>query len=78
MMVTWNTVAGVPKVIPPNGVCKICVLGKHHEAPLNVGNAWCVSNLFELVHSDLCCINKHSLAGARCVLRFIDDISHYT
>ena len=37
-----------------------------------------MSNPLELVHSDLCCINKPSLAGARYVLSFIDDLCHYT
>ena len=35
-------------------------------------------NPLELLHSDLCCINKTSLVGARYVLTFIDDLSHYT
>ena len=77
MMVTQNMVVGLPKVLPPNGVCKGCVLGKHHQAPFDSRNAWHASNLLELVHSDLCCINKPSLIGARYVLTFIDDLSRY-
>jgi hypothetical protein len=77
MMVTQNMVVGLPKVLPPDGVCKGCVLGKHHQAPFDYGNAWPASNLFELVHSELCCINKPSLAGAGYVFTFIDDLSHY-
>ena len=71
-------VVGLPKVLPPNGVCKGCVLTKHHQAPFDSGNAWHVSNPLDLVHSDLCNINKTSLASARYVLSFIDDISCYT
>jgi hypothetical protein len=36
------------------------------------------TKLLELVHSDLCCINLPSLAGARYILTFIDDLSHFT
>jgi hypothetical protein len=78
MIVTHNMVFGLPKVLPPNGVCKGCVLGKHHQAPFESRNVWRVLNLLELVHSDVCCINKTSLAGVRYVLTFIDDLSHYT
>ena len=77
-MVTWNMVVGLPKVLLPDGVCKSCVLGKHHQAPFDFGNAWCASNLLELIHSDLCCINKPYLVGARYFLTFIDDLSRYT
>lgn len=58
MMVTQNMVVNLPKVLPPDGVCKGCVLGKHHQAPFDSGNAWHALSLLELVHSDLCCINK--------------------
>ena len=37
-----------------------------------------MSNPLELVHSDICCINKPSLVGVRYVLTFIDDLSYYT
>ena len=77
-MVTQNIVVGLPKVIPPAGVCKGCVLGKHHQEPYKYENAWCVSSLLELVHSVLDCINKPSLVGARYVLTFIDYLSCYT
>ena len=77
-MVTQNMVVGLPKVLPPDGVCKGCVLRKNHRAPFEYGNAWLASNPLSLVHSDLCCINKPSLAGVRYVLTFIDDVSHYT
>ena len=71
-------VVGLPKILPPDGVCRGCVLGKHHQAPFNSRNAWHASNPLELVHNDLCFINKLSLAIARYVLTFIDDLSHYT
>lgn len=71
-------VIGLPKVHPPDGVCKGCVLRKHHQEPFDFGNTWCASNLLGLVHSDISCINKPFLVGARYVLGFIDGISHYT
>jgi hypothetical protein len=71
-------VVGFPKVFPPEGVCKGCVLGKHHQAPFDSGKAWRAQNLLELVHSDVCCINLPSLVGARYILTFIDDFSHFT
>ena len=38
----------------------------------------CALNPLELVHSDLCYINKPSLVGARYVLTFINDLSCFT
>ena len=78
MMVTQNMVAIIPKVLPPDGVCKGYVLGNHHQEPFDFGNAWRASNYLELVHNDLRCINKPSLVGARYVLTFIDYLSRYT
>jgi hypothetical protein len=71
-------VVGLPKVFPPEGVCKGCVLGKHHQAPFDSGQAWRAQNLLELVHNDVCSINLPSLEGARYILTFIDDFSHFT
>lgn len=71
-------VAGLPKVLPPNGLCKGCVLGMHHWARFDSRNAWHASNPLELVHSDLFYINNPSLVGANYVLTFIDDLTHYT
>ena len=70
LMVIQNMVSSVPKSLPPNGVCKGCVLGKHHEAPFDYGNAWHALNPLDLVHSDPCCINKPSLVGTRYVRTF--------
>jgi len=53
------------------------VLGKHHQTPFDFDKAWRVQNLLELVHNDVCCINLPSLAGARYILTFIDDLSHF-
>jgi transposase InsO family protein len=77
-METQKMVVGLPKVFPPEGVYKGCVLGKHHQAPFDSGKVWRAQNLLELVHNDVCCINLPSLAGARYILTFIDDLSHFT
>jgi hypothetical protein len=77
-MVTQNMVVGLPKVLPPDGVYRGCVLGKHHQAPFDSGKAWCAHNPLELVHNDLCCINNPSLAGVKYILTFIDDLSRFT
>ena len=77
-MVTENMVSSLPKVIPLDGVCKGCVLEKHHQASFDSGNVQCASNPLELVHGDLCCVNKPLLVGERYVLTNIDDVSYYT
>ena len=71
-------VVDLPKVVSSYGVCKGCLLGKHHRAPLDSRNTWRVSNPMVLVQSGLCYINNPSLAGAKYVLTFIDDLSHFT
>lgn len=75
LTVTQNMVNGILKMITPYRVCKGCMLGKHHHTPFNFGNAWHASNLLELVHNDLYCINKPSLEGVGYVPMFIDDLS---
>lgn len=78
LIVTQNMVVDLPNILPPNEVCKGCVLGKQQHVPFDSGNAWNVSNYLELVHSYLCCINNPSLEGARYVLTFIDGLLCYT
>jgi hypothetical protein len=36
---THNMVVGLPRMFPPEGVCKGCVLGKHHHKPFHSGKA---------------------------------------
>jgi hypothetical protein len=71
-------VVGLLKVFPPEGVCKVCILGKHSQAPFDSSKSWRTQNLLELVHSDVCYINLSSLEGARNILTFIDNFSHFT
>jgi hypothetical protein len=71
-------VVGLSRVFPPEGVCKGCILGKHHQEPFNSRQVWQVKNLLELVHYDVCLVNLPSLAHARYTLTFIDDFSHFT
>jgi hypothetical protein len=48
------------------------------KVAFEIGKAWREKTQLELVHSDLCTLNKPSLVGARYVLTFIDDFSRYT
>jgi hypothetical protein len=61
------------------GVCKGCIIGKHHEDKFEKGKAKRASSSMELVHSDLMVPFPHSsINKARYVLTFIDDYSCYT
>jgi hypothetical protein len=71
-------VVGLPKVLPPEGVYRGCVYGKHHQTPFNFGQVWKEKNPLELNHSDVRCINQPSLVGAKYILTFIDDLSRFT
>jgi len=77
VLATYNMVVGLSKVFPPKGVCKGCVLAKHHQAPFDYGKSRRKQNLLELVHNDVYCINLPSLVGARYILTFIDDFSRF-
>jgi len=35
-----NMVVDLLKVVPPNGLCRGCVLRKHNHIPFNLGKAW--------------------------------------
>jgi hypothetical protein len=54
------------------------VLSKNHQAPFDSSKVWQEQDLLVQVHSDVCCINLPSLVGARYILTFIDDLSHFT
>ena len=58
-------VIGLPNTVPPNGVCKGYMLGKHHHAPFDSGKAWRAKKRMEFVHNDFCYMNKRSLAVAK-------------
>lgn len=75
---TQNMVVGLSRVFPPEGICKGCILGKHHHAPFDSRQAWRAQNLLELVHNDVYSINLPSLAGLRYILTFIGDFSRFT
>ena len=77
-MVTKNMVIGLPKTVPPNLVCRGCMLGKHHQKSFDLVKAWRAQERLELVHSDLSCMKKPSLASAKNILTVIDDLSLFT
>lgn len=71
MMVKNDMVTRLPRIVPLDGLCEACVLQKNHQTIFETSwrkNAW-----LELVHSDLCTLNKPSILGARYHLNFIDD-----
>ena len=71
MFVTTNMVTGVPNIVPPDGVCRVCILGKHNHEPFDSWKTWHAHNQLELVHNDLCCMNKPSLEYVKYILMFI-------
>ena len=78
MMVTQNMVTSILKNVPPNGVCRGCMLEKHHQEPFDSRKACHAQERLELVHNDLCCMNKPSLVCVKYILTFIDDFSQFT
>jgi hypothetical protein len=77
-METQNMVVGLYKYFSFDVVCKGCVLGNHHQEPFYAIKSWKAQKLLELVHNDLYYINLPSLVGARNILTFIVDLSHFT
>ena len=71
-------VVDLPKILPLDGVCRGCILGKHQQAPFDFGTNWHAQKQLELVHNDLCCMNKTSLVGANYILTFVDDLFRFT
>lgn len=71
-------VVGLPKILPPDRFGRGCMLGKHHQAPFDSRIAQHAQNKLELVHSDLCYMNKTSLVGVKDILTFINDISRFS
>jgi hypothetical protein len=74
-MVTQNMVTGLPKFFPPNGVCRGCVLGKHHQEPFDFDKSWHAQHPLGILQNDLYCINNPSLEGDNYILTFINDLS---
>jgi len=68
----------LPRVVPPEGVCKGCVLCKHHQEKFEIGKYWKAKAWLELMHNDICIINHHSLENVGYILTFIGDFSNLT
>ena len=59
--------------------CEACVLGKMKKIPFPKQTVHRVTELLELVHSDVCGpMNVDSLGGSRYMVTFSDDFSRYT
>jgi hypothetical protein len=78
LMVKLDIVARLPRVVPLDGVCEGCVLGKHHQDAFEIRKSWREKTQLELALGDLFSLNKPSPIRARYVLSFIDDFSKYT
>ena len=62
-----------------NQFCEACAKGKQHRSPYPKTADYRASELFELVHSDVCGpMPIPSLGGSRYYVTFIDDYSRYT
>ena len=60
-------------------VCEPCVMGKQHRTPYPKGVSTRATEVFEVVHSDVCgpmSVNSHG--GSQYFVTFIDDYSRYT
>jgi transposase InsO family protein len=72
-------VTGLPLVSCRDGVCVICVLGKHHRDSFEKHASWHASGPLQLVHSDLCGpLSSPSFYRCKYFLTFIDDFSRCT
>jgi hypothetical protein len=72
-------VTGLPIVSCRDGVCIVCVLGKHHRDSFDKCASWHASGPLQLVHSDLCGpFSSPSFSGCKYLLNFIDDFSRDT
>jgi hypothetical protein len=71
-------VASFSKVCPFQGVCKGCILGKHHQETFDSKKSWQVKKLLKVVHINVSHIKIPSMEGEKCILNFIDDLSRYT
>ena len=60
-------------------VCEPCVMGKQHRTPYPKGVSTRATEVFEVVHSDVCGpMSVNSLGGSQYFVTFIDDYSRYT
>jgi len=75
-MATKNMVANLPKILPLNDFCEECV--NHHHAPFESGESWHARKPLEIIHFDLCCINKLLLGDLKYILTFINDFLIFT
>ena len=74
-----DMVTGLPPLPLIQPSCAPCIMGKQHRSPIPKASKAIVSDLLQIVHSDLCGPLPHrSLQGSRYILTFIDHFSRYT
>jgi hypothetical protein len=72
-------VKGLPKIQFSEGVCEVCILGKHPEEKFENGKERRASSSLDLVQSNIMGpFPNPSINKARYVFTFIDDYSCYT
>lgn len=77
-MFSQNIVDGLPKIVKPNHVYKICQLGKQSKLPFPKSKRWKATEKLQLIHTDLVGPTKtQSLGGSSYYLLFIDDATGY-
>ena len=72
-------VEGVSDIKSSKGICKGCIVDKHHEHKFDQGKASRDSCILKLIHSDIRVpMPTTYMNGSRYVLTFIDDLSIFT
>ena len=72
-------VTGLPPLPLLQTSCEPCIMGKQHRTPIPKTSETIVSNLLQLVHSDLCGpLPQPSMTRSRYIFTFIDHFSRYT
>jgi hypothetical protein len=74
-----NMVTGLPPLSLLKTTCEPCILGKQHRTDIPKISKPPISEILQLVHSDLCGPLPHkSMTGSRYILTFIDHFSRYS
>jgi hypothetical protein len=61
LMVKHDMVGKLPRVVSPDGVCEGSMVVKNHQVAFEIRKAWKEKTQLELVHDDLCSLNKAPL-----------------
>jgi transposase InsO family protein len=74
-----DMVTGLPPLPLLKTTCEPCILGKQHRTAIPKTSEIPISEILQLVHSDLCGpLPQKSMTGSRYILTFIDHFSRYS